>query len=90
MILELVLEAYAQPAVVLDTVFHTIKGEPGSRYYKVTRRNTRCVTVDYENMHVDFTPAVRLRDPQRTGGQAGQGEAVREGERLTASRCRKS
>jgi hypothetical protein len=63
-ILELVVDAYTPPAVVLDTVFHTIKGDPGSRYYKVTRRNTRCVTVDYDNMHVDFTPAVRLRDPR--------------------------
>ncbi len=44
----------------LDALYWSIKGEPGSRYYTMTRRQTRCVTIDYEdNMHLDVTPAVR-------------------------------
>ena len=46
--------------IPLDLLFEVIKGEPGSRYYSLTRRRTRCVTVDYaDNMHIDITPALR-------------------------------
>jgi hypothetical protein len=50
----------------LDLLFLAIRGEKGSRYYDVTTRNTRCVTVDYQGMHVDFTPAELLphREPR--------------------------
>jgi Second Messenger Oligonucleotide or Dinucleotide Synthetase domain len=48
------------PAYVLDLLYRSIRGEPGSRYYDVTTRCTRCVQVQYsDNMHVDLTPAVR-------------------------------
>lgn len=41
----------------LDLLFETVRGERGTRYYNVTTRNTRCVTVKYRDMHVDLTPA---------------------------------
>lgn len=78
-VVELAISALAPPGAVLDSLFDAVNGERGSAYYgKVTRR-TRCVTVDYERMHVDLTPAVALggqprvshifhaheRDPQR-------------------------
>ncbi len=45
------------PQQALDTLFEAVRGEPGSRYYAMTKRNTRCVTVQYAEMHVDLTPA---------------------------------
>lgn len=56
--------ADAAPALVLDTLHRAIKGDPGSRYYTMTKRKTRCVTVDYDTMHIDFTPAIRRVDPR--------------------------
>ena len=49
--------------VVLDVLYETVRGEPGSRYYKVTERRTRCVTVHYADMHIDLTPTVLV--PER-------------------------
>lgn len=58
------LSRWADPEQVLDLLFQAIRGEPGSRYYRMTKRRTRCVTVEYEDgMHIDLTPAVRL--PER-------------------------
>lgn len=50
----------------LDLLFEAVRGEPGSRYYGMTKRNTRCVTVKYRGMHVDLTPAqlIRGREPR--------------------------
>lgn len=50
----------------LDLLYHAIKGEKGSRYYAATKRNTRCVTVEYAEMHVDLTPAelIPVREPR--------------------------
>ncbi|MBK7901992.1 MAG: hypothetical protein IPJ97_02840 [Proteobacteria bacterium] len=45
------------PKQALDTLFEAVRGRPGSRYYTMTKRNTRCVTVQYAEMHVDLTPA---------------------------------
>ena len=57
---ELRIAADAPPGNVLDVLFDAINGEKGSRYYgKVTRRS-RCVTIDYDRMHLDVTPAVLL------------------------------
>ena len=55
------------PHEPLDMLFEAIRGEPGSRYYKKTKRRTRCVTVDYEDkMHIDVTPVIRrLGTPER-------------------------
>lgn len=44
------------PAGTLDKLFVAINGEPGSMYHGKARRQTRCVTVDYEDMHLDVTP----------------------------------
>lgn len=51
---------------VLDMVYRAIKGEKGSRYFSMTKRNTRCVTVEYADMHVDITPAELIvgREPR--------------------------
>lgn len=51
----------SDPQLVLDALFHSVRGERGSRYYDVTERCTRCVQVSYaDGMHVDLTPAVLL------------------------------
>ena len=60
-IAELVLSASLTPSQVLDTLYQAIKGEPDSRYYDMTKRNSRCVTVHYaDGMHLDITPAIRM------------------------------
>lgn len=56
----LLLDAETLPSEVLDNLYRGIRGEPGSRYYKMTERRTRCVTVHYADaMHLDVTPMVR-------------------------------
>ncbi len=47
------------PVIGLGLLYRAIRGEPGSRYYDKTTLNTRCVTVDYADMHLDLTPALR-------------------------------
>ena len=48
------------PREVLDLLYEAVRGEPGSRYYHVSKRRTRCVTVDYsDDMHLDVTPMLR-------------------------------
>ena len=55
------------PKEPLDLLYEAIRGEPGSRYYQMAERRTRCVTVHYANeMHVDVTPMLRMPDtPER-------------------------
>lgn len=44
---------------VLDELYDAVRGEPGSRYYKMVERRNRCVTIHYaDGMHLDITPAV--------------------------------
>lgn len=44
---------------VLDELYEAVRGEPGSRYYKMVERRNRCVTIHYaDGMHLDITPAV--------------------------------
>jgi hypothetical protein len=54
------------PQAALDLLYRAIKGDKGSRYYSMTKRNTRCVTIQYAEMHLDVTPAELLpqRDPR--------------------------
>ncbi len=60
-IAELDLPADTDPDIVLDILFESIRGEPGSRYYGKTERRNRCVTVSYaDGMHLDVTPAILL------------------------------
>ena len=64
---ELKLPTTAQPGVVLDALFNAINGEKGSFYHGKVKRRTRCVTVEYDRMHLDVTPAVLLpQRPERT------------------------
>jgi hypothetical protein len=58
-IVELALGLGVTPQVALDLLCHSIRGERGSRYYAMTERRTRCVTIHYaDDMHLDLTPAV--------------------------------
>jgi len=51
----------APPHVVLDLLYQSIRGEPGSLYYDMAERRNRCVTVHYaDKMHADITPMIRL------------------------------
>ncbi len=48
------------PHVPLNLLYEAIRGDPGSRYRQMTKRRTRCVTVDYSGkMHIDITPVIR-------------------------------
>ena len=61
-IAQLDLPADVPPREPLDLLYGAIRGEPGSRYYRMTKRRTRCVTVDYsDDMHLDVTPTLRMR-----------------------------
>ncbi|GAN78762.1 nucleotidyltransferase domain-containing protein [Acidocella aminolytica] len=61
-IIGLSIQPNSDPQLVLDTLYDSVRGEPGSRYYNVTTRCTRCVQVAYaDSMHVDLTPAVLLQ-----------------------------
>ena len=56
------------PKDVLDALFEAIRGEPGSRYYDMAERRTRCVTISYADMHLDVTPMERDgAAPEREG-----------------------
>ncbi len=52
-----------KPAEALDLLYEAMRGNPGSRYYDCTERQTRCVTVHYKDgMHLDLSPSILL-DP---------------------------
>ncbi len=66
---ELILPITMTPSAVLDLLFAAINGDKGSLYYGKVERNTRCVTVHYEDgMHLDITPAVLVdeQDPRKS------------------------
>lgn len=48
------------PEDALATLHAAIRGERGSRYWLKTDRKTRCSTVNYDGMHLDVTPTVRI------------------------------
>ena len=54
------------PEVALSTLHHSIRGERGSRYHEKAERKTRCSTVNYDGMHLDVTPAVRIGREEKT------------------------
>lgn len=65
-IVELELPPSLNAETILDLLFAAIRGKPGSRYYDMTTRRNRCVTVSYaDGMHLDLTPAelIPQRDP---------------------------
>lgn len=57
---DLAFHADVDPEAALATLHDAIRGERGSRYYLKTDRKTRCSTVNYDGMHLDVTPTVRL------------------------------
>lgn len=66
-ILELDLPRGVEPSAVLDALFAAMNGDEGSRYHGKVKRRTRCITVEYDRMHLDITPAVLLEHrPDRT------------------------
>jgi hypothetical protein len=77
------------PEAVLGTLHVAIRGEPGSRYYGMTTRHTRCVCVSYaDGMHVDLTPAILIPHlPARTSWifHSKPGDRSVTKERLTAN-----
>jgi len=61
-VLEMGIDAFAYaPGNILDAIFEELRGLPGST--RVVRQ-TRCVTVEYANMHLDVTPAVLIAGEQ--------------------------
>lgn len=59
-IAQLLISLNANPAEVLDLLFNALNGSPGSRYYGKVTRNSRCITIEYEDgMRIDVTPMVR-------------------------------
>lgn len=66
---ELILALATGPAAILDLLFAAINGEKGSLYWGKAERNTRCVTVHYEDgMHLDITPSLLIdeHDPRKS------------------------
>lgn len=66
-IVEMMVEPSAKPDHILSLLFTAVRGEPGSRYFDCTQRQTRCVTVHYaDGMHLDLTPAILIdeHDPR--------------------------
>ena len=62
-IAQLDLPLNVSPREPLDFLYEAIRGQPGSRYFRMAKRRTRCVTVDYsDDMHLDVTPALRMWD----------------------------
>ena len=67
-IVQIKVPAGGTPQDVLDALYVAIRGDPGSRYYEMVRRRTRCVTVSYSDMHLDLTPLERrVGTPEREG-----------------------
>ncbi|MCC6787768.1 MAG: nucleotidyltransferase [Hyphomonadaceae bacterium] len=68
MVTELLVSEWIEPEAALDLVEEALAGAKGSRYWSKTDRQTRCVTVEYAEMHIDVTPIVRLANtPDRVG-----------------------
>jgi len=67
-IAELLLQHGINPADVLEILYLTIKGHPGSRYYDMVKLRSRCITIYYEDgMHLDITPVIlRAERQERT------------------------
>jgi hypothetical protein len=58
---ELILPLWMAPGDILDLLFVAINGPRGSRYHGKVKRQSRCVTVEYEDgMHLDVTPSLLL------------------------------
>lgn len=68
LIAQLDLPRTTPPDLALNVLEMAIRGEKGSRYYDMTTRCTRCVQIQYADMHLDVTPMMRLEElPDRCG-----------------------
>lgn len=67
--IELNISPSSDPATILDLLFKAINGEEGTRYHGMVTRNSRCVTVTYDDgVRVDLMPIARLAGhPERAG-----------------------
>lgn len=87
--LDMVLQAGCRglsPQEVLDLLFRALNGKPGSRYHGKVERRTRCVTVEYADMHIDVTPAERLPGtPERESNIFHHKHPQNGGERIVAN-----
>jgi len=57
------------PSEILDMLYVAVRGEKGSRYYDMTARQSRCVTITYaDDMHIDLSPSILLNeyDPRQS------------------------
>lgn len=60
-VVELDISPHTDPQTTLDKLYRSVKREKGSQYYHVTTKNSRCVTVTYEDGHsIDLMPVARL------------------------------
>ncbi len=78
----------SDPDDVLSTLHTAIRGKPGTRYYDKTERKSRCVTVKYDGMHLDVTPAVILPSLEARSGVIFHSKKIATGfqkERLIAN-----
>lgn len=67
-VIELDVPSNSAPKQILDLLFTAINGDPGSRYHGKVTKNSRCVTVDYEDgTTVDLMPVSRITGPERAG-----------------------
>ena len=58
-VVELDIPSETPAKAVLDTLYKAVKGTKGNRYFGMTRRRSRCVTIEYADMHLDLSPMVR-------------------------------
>lgn len=68
-VMEIDVPAWYDPQLMLTTLFDAINGVEGSRYYGRVERNSRCVTVTYDDgTRVDLMPIARLAgEPEKAG-----------------------
>lgn len=68
-VMELDVPTNSDPKWILDLLFEAINAEPGSRYHGRVTRNSRCVTVEYDDgVRVDLMPISRLTAaPEKAG-----------------------
>ena len=65
------------PLETLNLLYEAIKGPPGSRYHDFeVVQQTRCVTIYYEDMHLDVTPIFRAVGLPERSGQICHGKAT--------------
>jgi hypothetical protein len=57
---QLALRHDVDPEAALALLHQAIRRDRGSRYYDKVERKTRCSTINYDKMHLDVTPAVRI------------------------------